>query len=261
MRTTPKTTAAALAAALLLLGFAGEGTTVTVSGDTAAGENDPHGWMFNRDASTATPFDFTTAAATLGTGSLEVFPIGTNPADKMIAEYFVLGDAADVTSFSYDFQRVNRGTSQVYLNVYTNLAASPVNGFYDCRFDFVAPASAVGAWATEVYTPARVADNVQSRNSATCPTTVGGLPIGSTIRAFSLNLGDTGAGDAGDAAHFDRVVYTTSSSTTTYDFEPAPNTPTSKDDCKKGGFAAFETADREPFRNQGQCVAYVNANA
>lgn len=36
------------------------------------------------------------------------------------------------------------------------------------------------------------------------------------------------------------------------------NTPTSKDACKKGGWMSLETADFEPFKNQGDCVSYFN---
>jgi hypothetical protein len=43
--------------------------------------------------------------------------------------------------------------------------------------------------------------------------------------------------------------------TTTYDFEPAIGPPTSKAQCKKGGWRHFNNPS---FKNQGQCVAYVN---
>jgi hypothetical protein len=33
--------------------------------------------------------------------------------------------------------------------------------------------------------------------------------------------------------------------------------PTSKDQCKDGGWQTFNPLDG-PFKNQGQCVAYVN---
>ena len=43
----------------------------------------------------------------------------------------------------------------------------------------------------------------------------------------------------------------------TYDFEPY-RVATSKDDCKDGGFQTAKRADGSPFKNQGQCVRYVN---
>ncbi len=38
----------------------------------------------------------------------------------------------------------------------------------------------------------------------------------------------------------------------------AANTPQTKDDCKNGGWQNLTTANGEPFKNQGQCVSYVN---
>jgi hypothetical protein len=43
----------------------------------------------------------------------------------------------------------------------------------------------------------------------------------------------------------------------TYDFEPY-RVATSKDDCKDGGFQKVKTAGGASFKNQGQCVQYVN---
>lgn len=42
---------------------------------------------------------------------------------------------------------------------------------------------------------------------------------------------------------------------TTYDFQ-LTNTPTSKDQCKDGGFADLTDAQGNTFSNQGQCVAF-----
>ena len=44
--------------------------------------------------------------------------------------------------------------------------------------------------------------------------------------------------------------------TTTYTYEP--NVPTSKDQCKNGGYEDLEDANGQPFKNQGQCVSYFN---
>lgn len=46
----------------------------------------------------------------------------------------------------------------------------------------------------------------------------------------------------------------------TYTFEPAaptPVTPANKDACKKDGWKNVRTADNKTFKNQGQCVSYV----
>ena len=46
---------------------------------------------------------------------------------------------------------------------------------------------------------------------------------------------------------------------TTYDFQ-LPNMPTSKEQCKDGGFANFTDALGQAFTNQGQCVSFVESN-
>jgi len=89
-----------------------------------------------------------------------------------------------------------------------------------------------------------VGDRADDNN--TCPTTLGGMPAGSTVRAFTLNVGDTSLNDAGVGGYLDNVVVDQSSSNTTYDFEA---TPASKEDCKKGAFAEYG------FSDQGQCVS------
>jgi hypothetical protein len=37
----------------------------------------------------------------------------------------------------------------------------------------------------------------------------------------------------------------------------APNEPTNKEQCKKGGWKGFTDANGAPFKNQGQCVKFV----
>jgi hypothetical protein len=43
---------------------------------------------------------------------------------------------------------------------------------------------------------------------------------------------------------------------TLYDYEP--NVPTSKDECKNGGWQELEGANGQPFKNQGDCVSYFS---
>jgi len=44
---------------------------------------------------------------------------------------------------------------------------------------------------------------------------------------------------------------------TTYDFEASPPAPTSKAECKNGGWQTYADAGGNPFKNQGDCVSYV----
>jgi hypothetical protein len=56
---------------------------------------------------------------------------------------------------------------------------------------------------------------------------------------------------------FDGNVDAFTINATTYDFEPNLPTPTSKGQCKDGGWKNYADANGTPFKNQGDCVSYV----
>ena len=235
-------------------------TTVIVSGNTAAGVNQP-GWMFNRDPGNTTPYAFNSAAASIGVGSLNVLPIGANPADKFIGEFFMLSPLANVQSISYDFKIGAGGSAadagQFYMNVYANFGSSSPIKFYDCRYDVVASVGSTGAFTTVTFNP-NTAYPVLTRNSSPvqpCPAVPAAMGPGATLRAFALNVGDTSASDAGLDGYLDNVVVALTAGTTVYDFEPVVTT---KDECKNGGWANVVRADGTAFKNQGDCVSYTN---
>lgn len=198
-------------------------STAVVSGDTATSENQP-GWLFNRDTSTSTPFEFTTAQQRIGAGSLYVKPIGVNSADKFIAENFTKTAISDFNSFSYDFKVAGNGTAtsanQFYTSVYVNAVND--NKYYDCRYDYAPVTGSTASFTNFAFsgntTPSNVVTRSQSR-LAPCPATMAGLPAGSTIRAFAINVGDTSANDAGLAGYIDNVVIDAANAITTNDFE------------------------------------------
>ncbi|MEK9174121.1 MAG: hypothetical protein AAB845_02540, partial [Patescibacteria group bacterium] len=213
-------------------------STVVVSGNTSAGENQP-GWMFNRDISTSTPFAFNTIASSIGTGSLNVLPIGANASDKMIAENFINTPISQVNSISYDFKigagGVDTQEEQFYMNVYANFGVSDDLKFYDCRYNVVPTIGSTGGFTTVTFDPTQ-AYPVTTRTGGsaspfTCPSVpadMDTLSAGSNIRVFALNAGDTSASDVGLDGFFDKVVVSTDTLITTYDFEPAPLPLTTK---------------------------------
>ncbi len=240
---------------------------VTVTGNTSAGENQP-GWMFNRDTTTSTPFEFNTNAASIGSGSLYVNPIGANASNKFIAENFINTAIANVNSISYDFKIGSGGTvaskDHFYMNVYANFGESNDLKFYDCRYDVVPTVGSLAGFTTVTFDPTQ-AYPVTTRGGSTpspyaCPAVpadMDNLSAGSNIRVFALNVGDTSASDEGLDGYLDNVVVNTDSDITTYDFEPVL-TPVSKDACKNGGWMNFNSP---VFKNQGQCVSYVNLHS
>lgn len=240
--------------------------TIIVTGNTSAGENQP-GWLFNRDVTTSTPYEFNTDAASIGNGSLYVKPIGAAASDKFIGENFINTPVADVNAISYDFKIGSGGDasdkSQFYMNVYANFGVSDDLKFYDCRYNVIPTVGSVAGFTTVTFDPTQ-AYPVTTRGGAsaspfTCPAVpadMDNLSPGSNIRVFALNVGDTSASDTGLDGYLDKVVVNLDSDTTTFDFEEAL-TPASKDDCKNNGWKIFNNPF---FKNQGQCVSYTNHN-
>lgn len=221
-----------------LVTFAGmaEAATIVVSGNTSAGENQP-GWLFNRDTSTQTPYEFNHAQHSVGFGSLFVPPItnslnGNN--DKFIAENFLLTPIANITGITYDF-RLGSGVgvsnaAHFYMNVYANFGESSPTKFYDCRYNVVPSTGSDGAFTTVTFDPAQ-SYPVTTRTGApgtasphACPPSpsdMDDLSTGSTIRVIALNVGDTSASDLSVSGYFDNVVVNTVGGSTVSDFEPA----------------------------------------
>ncbi len=230
--------------------------TIIVSGDTSAGENQP-GWMFNRDPGTSSPYKFTLEKSSIGLGSLYVLPIGATPADKFIAELFLLMPVAELNYLSYDFLIGAGGVAadrvHFYLNVYMTFGESDPLKFYDCRYNIVPTEGSTSVFKTVKFDP-QSAYSVTTRPTSPfpCPATPADMDIlspGSRIRVIAINVGDTSASDFGLDGYLDNVEINTVYGTTTYDFDP------NKEMCKKGGWQDFG------FRNQGQCVSHFAKNS
>lgn len=246
-----------IALMLLIVGtsFAFADTTVVVSGNTSAGENQP-GWMFNRDASTATPFEFNTGAASIGTGSLYVEPIGATAADKMIAEDFINTPIANVNSISYDF-KIGAGGEEAdkvhfYMSVYANYGQSDDLKFYDCRYNVVPTTGSTAGFTTVTFDPTLPYPVTTSGSSPfTCPAIPADMDTqsaGSNIRVYALNVGDTSANDVGLDGYLDNVVVNLDSNgVTTYDFDPAPDVTVTINKFVNGAQATAESADGLAF--------------
>ena len=79
-------------------------------------------------------------------------------------------------------------------------------------------------------------------------------PNATVLGGFGVNQG---SGSGGLIAATDALSIRHNGTTWTYNFEPF-RTPVTKDDCKKGGWQTLRAADGSSFKNQGQCVSYVN---
>lgn len=239
-------------------------TTVVINSNTAFAENQP-GWMFNRDA-TGT-FSFGLGNPSIGAGSLSIGPISsTVAADKFIAENFIHTAMSDLNSVSYDFLLGPGGPvnphKQFYLNVYANFGQSDPLKFYDCRYVVVPTSGSELSFTTVTFNP-NISYPVTTRTGAaaspyTCPSVPANMDLlspGSVVRMFSISVGDSAIQDAGSNGFYDNVVVSTSSGTTIYDFDPQPM---NAEQCKKNGWKNLFRANGTGFKNQGDCIQYVN---
>jgi hypothetical protein len=76
-------------------------------------------------------------------------------------------------------------------------------------------------------------------------------PNATIVGGFGVNQG---SGNGGLTASVDALNISYSSTCVTYDFEPFRST----DECKKGSWQTMHRADGTAFKNQGDCVSYVN---
>jgi hypothetical protein len=205
------------------------------------------------------------APAGLGDGSLELTTDATTTAK---ADYFTFAHAgtalADVTDLSYwTYQAVGQlphadasyqlqidadgtigggGFTTLVFEPYWNVAQGPITpvtwqdwdvdaGLFWSSRTVAECGLASGAGGPPLYTLAAV--------KAACPNAV--------VIGIGVNIGSNNPGYtvATDGVQFNE---------TTYDFELG-RTPATKDDCKKGGWMTFNDP---AFKNQGDCVSYVN---
>ena len=96
---------------------------------------------------------------------------------------------------------------------------------------------------TVLGTPGGPATYTLAQIESMCPSAV--------VAGFGVNIGTNNPGYVvrTDGFNFNG---------TTYDFQ-LTNTPTSKEQCKEGGFVNFTDAQGQAFANQGQCVSFVES--
>ena len=81
------------------------------------------------------------------------------------------------------------------------------------------------------------------------------FPGATIVGGFGINAG---SGNAGLDGSVDALSISYGGNSVTYDFEPYA-IASSKEECKNGGWTTVKRADGTSFRNQGDCVSYVNA--
>lgn len=231
-------TTRSLIAALLALSVLAVSAAAASAATVPVRDGATAGWVFG-DLTSSTPFTFTTAAASIGDGSLYVEPITNKaadgvtdePGDKFIAALPMGGLVSDLSAISYDFQIAGTSTAlnlhrHFFLNVYTKRENALPTTFYDCRFDYVPTTGSTSAFTTFGVTSATTKGSSSADRAGdgyTCPSTLAAMEAGATVSFIAVNIGGGSLTDTGVGGYLDNVVVGTTADSTTYDFEPTPD--------------------------------------
>jgi len=228
-------------------------------------------WVFyTRVASPATGA-FVTGPSTppLGSGSFEMnTPLGTDKGT--LFNYDHVGTRlADINSIGYSTYRDPASTApdvqlpSVNIEVDFN-GPAVAGGFTSLVFEPVynpdQGAIQSGVWQTWNGVPGIWWSTRPINGCAVSPcyqswsAIVGANPDATILGGFGVNQG---SGSGGLIAATDALKLGVNGDRWTYNFEPF-RTPLTKDDCKDGGWQNVRAADGSSFRNQGQCIKYVN---
>jgi hypothetical protein len=282
-------TALALGVGSPFMGSAQAATTTQVVTAAELGQN----WFpgDTRAPGTGT-FESGPATPPLGTGSFELRTI-TNPEKvQLLTDDYDGTELGDISGLSYSTYRDPASTGFIAgvaaLNLRVDLTGDgnpDAYLVYEPYQDQGNAAVLTGTWQTwDAYnggaakwwintgaggcgqaTPCSWSTIVSTFPGATVEEGVNCGP-GGVIAPCPGSLGvNQGSFNSGIISNVDNLRVSVGSDTTIYDFElfkdldgdgiPDTAPPTDKDQCKHGGYASFNNPS---FRNQGQCVSYVN---
>ena len=245
------------------VGSASAATEVVTENDVARQpENTPptKSWViYNRNAGTAA---FRTGPATppLGAGSLELSTPGGS--DKVYAfNYDHVGTQLDdVDAMSYSTYRSAGSAQQVAaLNLQVDVNGDAPGGFTTLVYEPVyngPPAVVDGQWqdwdayegGNAIWWSSNAIPSAPNRDTfVSWNTILAANPDAVIVGGVGVNQG---SGNPALTTAVDAFTF----NETTYDFEPLIGPPTSKDECKNGGWQTF---NNPTFKNQGDCVSSV----
>lgn len=269
---TPQSSELALAAAPSSSSSSSHNVVVTESDVSRQVEDTPplRSWVFYTRSPTSTGA-FVTGPGNppLGVGS---FQMGTALAtDKgTLFNYDHVGTRlADITALSYATYRDPASTAPAVQLPSMNIEVdyngpAVVGGYTSLVFEPVYNPSQgaiqSGVWQTWNGIPGIWWSTRPINGCATPPCyqswndIVAANPDATILGGFGVNQG---SGSGGLIAATDALAIRHNGTTWTYNFEPF-RTPLTKDDCKNGGWQNLRAADGSSFKNQGDCVSYVN---
>jgi hypothetical protein len=245
---------------------------VVVTGDDIAEqpENTPptKNWVLYKRAAGDGETRVGPAAPPSGIGSYQfVTPTGADKATLFNFDH-VGTNLSGINKIGYSTYRAAGSAQQVAaLNIQVDINGAADGGFTTLVFEPVyntgQGAVVSGTWQTwDAYVggaatwwssnPINVAPNRDTFVS--WQSIVDNNPDAVIVGGFGINQG---SGNPALTTAADNLSLGYGADCFTYDFEPY-RVATSKDDCKDGGFQKAKTAGGASFKNQGQCIQYVN---
>jgi hypothetical protein len=203
-----------------------------------------------------------------GVGSFEL----TTPtsADKAtLFNYDHIGTAlADINKIGYATYRTTGLAQQVAaLNIQVDVNGAAPGGFTTLVFEPVYNTNQGvvqdGVWQTwdaysggqAIWWSSNPIPGAPNRDTFVSWATIVALnPDAVIVGGFGVNQG---SGNPGLISAVDVLTLGSNGDCITYDFEPF-RVATTKDDCKNGGYNTVKDAQGNSFKNQGQCIQYVN---
>ena len=208
----------------------------------------------------------------LGVGSFEMGTVVNADHGTLFNFEHVGTRLADISAISYATYRVQTSSGPSYILPSINIAVDK-NGPPWVSGDFTTlvfepvynpdqGSVTAGAWQTwhgipGIWWSTRDMNGVTARATYSWSYIVGQNPDATILGGFGVNQG---SGSGGLLAATDALTLGVSGTTWIYNFEPF-RSPTTKDDCKNGGWENVKAADGSSFKNQGQCIKYVHEHS
>jgi hypothetical protein len=260
---------------MTVLTVAAADTTEVVTEDdvTRQAENTPptDNWVLYTRAGTpptAAAFDDGPGDPPLGIGSLQL-ATATGSEKVQLFNYDRAGTPlGDLQVISYSTYRTAGNLQQVAaLNITIDSNGAAPGGFATLVFEPVYNTAqgpvVTGEWQDWIASGSGIWWSTQPINgqcagaTAACDKTWDEI-LANNPDALIGSIGvNQGSGNGGLVTAVDALTVGPASNTVTYDFEPYEVAQTT-DDCKNGGWEGLARADGSSFKNQGDCIQYVN---
>ena len=250
---------------------AGDNTVIVTGADVATqAENTPptDNWVFYVRAAATGAFRIGPDTPPLGVGSYEISTPTSTDKGTLFNFDHIGTPLADIDAIAYSTYRTAGSLQQVAaLNIQVDYNGAAPGGFTTLVFEPVyntgQGAVVNGEWqdwdayagGTAIWWSSNAIPGAPNRDTfVTWDTILAANPDAVIVGGFGINQG---SGNPALTTAVDALVLGYDGDRVTYDFEPYV-TASSKESCMNGGWQNVKRADGTSFKNQGDCVSYLN---